>query len=219
MAGFIVGFDSDDASAFAAQRDFLADAPIPLAMVGILTALPGTALWRRLEGEGRLRDHSDGDAFARTNFTTALDEEALLAGYAGLLAELYSADGYLRRCQAHLDHAPVPAAAKVRAGGWAILARAVWRLGVRSPRRGLFWSLLARAARRSVRHVPWAVEKAVQGEHFLRYTEEDVLPRLAAAIAEVRREGREGRGRAVRPAPLRKHLPVAAGVHSSAVAE
>src|SRR5262249_10806527 len=59
MAGFIVGFDSDDPSAFAAQLEFLADAPIPLAMVGILTALPGTQLWRRLEGEGRLRDHSD----------------------------------------------------------------------------------------------------------------------------------------------------------------
>jgi hypothetical protein len=40
MAGFIVGFDSDDASASDAQRAFLQDAPIPLAMVGLLTALP-----------------------------------------------------------------------------------------------------------------------------------------------------------------------------------
>jgi radical SAM superfamily enzyme YgiQ (UPF0313 family) len=48
MSGFIVGFDSDDANALAAQRRFLAAAPIPLAMVGLLTALPGTALWKRL---------------------------------------------------------------------------------------------------------------------------------------------------------------------------
>ena len=68
MAGFIVGFDGDRAESFEAQRELLCDAPLPLAMTGLLTALPGTALWRRLEREGRLRDHSDGDAFARPNF-------------------------------------------------------------------------------------------------------------------------------------------------------
>src|SRR5215470_13967650 len=50
------------------------------AMVGILTALPDTQLWRRLKKEGRLREHSDGDAFARTNFDTVLEEETLLRG-------------------------------------------------------------------------------------------------------------------------------------------
>ncbi len=186
MAGFIVGFDSDDATAFDAQRDFLAEAPIPLAMVGILTALPGTALWRRLEAEGRLRDHSDGDAFARTNFATTLDEETLLRGYAALLGELYSIEGYLRRCQAYLERSPPPKPEPVRAGGLTMLARALWRLGVRSRNRGLFWSLVGRAARRSPRFVPWAIEKAVQGEHLIRYTREDVLPRLDRAVHAVR---------------------------------
>jgi radical SAM superfamily enzyme YgiQ (UPF0313 family) len=47
MGGFIVGFDSDGPDIFALQREFLDRQPIPLAMVGILNALPGTALWRR----------------------------------------------------------------------------------------------------------------------------------------------------------------------------
>jgi radical SAM superfamily enzyme YgiQ (UPF0313 family) len=186
MAGFIVGFDSDDAGAFEAQQLFLDEAPIPLAMVGILTALPGTALWRRLEAEGRLRDHSDGDAFARTNFETRLDEEVLVAGYADLLARLYSPAGYLRRCQAYLDRAPLPSRTPWRDGSTAILLRSLWSLGVRSANRAVFWSLLARAARRSRRFIPWAFQKAIQGEHLLRYTREDVLPRLARARAAAR---------------------------------
>jgi hypothetical protein len=52
MGGFIVGFDTHGEQVFALQREFLARQPIPLAMVGILTALSGTALWRRLEPEG-----------------------------------------------------------------------------------------------------------------------------------------------------------------------
>src|SRR5215831_1497846 len=68
MAGFIVGFDSDDAGAVARQREWIARSPIPLAMVGLLTALPGTQLERRLAAEGRLLHESGGDNFGRTNF-------------------------------------------------------------------------------------------------------------------------------------------------------
>jgi hypothetical protein len=73
------------------------------------------------------------------------------------------------------------------------LARTVWRLGIQSPRRRLFWSLVGMALRRSLRHLPWAVEKAIQGEHFLRYTVEDVLPRLRQALEDVCAERASGR--------------------------
>jgi radical SAM superfamily enzyme YgiQ (UPF0313 family) len=85
MGGFIVGFDHDDAGVFALQRDFISALPVPLAMVGILTALPGTALWRRLEREGRLVTQASGDQFGRPNFKPAMGESALVQGYAGLL--------------------------------------------------------------------------------------------------------------------------------------
>ena len=217
MAGFIVGFDSDDPSAFEAQRAFLEAAPIPLAMVGILTALPDTALWRRLKAEGRLRDHSDGNAFGRTNFATTMDEETLIRGYAGLLGELYSEPGYIKRCLSYLHRAPEPAANRQLRSGWLrLLARAVWHLGVMSPRRSLFWKLVGRAARVSIRRVPWAIEKAVQGEHFLRYTSEDVLPRLEAAVTEVRKERAAGESAALPVAALvPARLPASAATPSS----
>ena len=42
MGGFIVGFDHDGPEIFEAQRRFIESSPIPMAMVGVLTALPGT---------------------------------------------------------------------------------------------------------------------------------------------------------------------------------
>jgi hypothetical protein len=192
MGGFIVGFDADEPSAFELQRRFLADAPIPLAMVGLLTALPGTQLWRRLEREGRLRGAAESvtaEQMQRPNFDPAMDEEALLRGYARLLGQLYSADGYLRRCEAYLAAAPVPAGGQAfRPGAWRTLLRTIWKVGIVSPRRRVFWSLLVRAARRSRHHVYWSVVKAIQAEHFLRYTAEEVLPRVERAIADVRAE-------------------------------
>ena len=52
MAGFIIGFDNDPEDIFERQIDFIRESAIPLAMVGLLTALPQTQLWRRLQREG-----------------------------------------------------------------------------------------------------------------------------------------------------------------------
>ena len=49
MAGFILGFDGDRNDIFDRQIDFIRASGIPLAMVGLLGALPNTQLWRRLE--------------------------------------------------------------------------------------------------------------------------------------------------------------------------
>src|SRR6266700_6514019 len=54
MGGFIVGFDNDPEDIFERQINFIRESAIPLAMVGLLNALPDTQLWRRLEREVRL---------------------------------------------------------------------------------------------------------------------------------------------------------------------
>jgi len=186
MGGFIVGFDNDDQEIFRLQREFISDAPIPLAMVGLLSALPGTALWRRLEREGRLRETSSGDQFGRPNFDPTMDERTLLSGYAELMAEVYSAESYYRRCRAHIDAAgptPSPQALPSRAR-LKDFGRSIVKIGIVSPRRRLFWSLLAHTARRSPGKVEWMIIHAFQGEHLIRYTDEHVIPRLHKAIAE-----------------------------------
>ncbi|MDD5306804.1 MAG: B12-binding domain-containing radical SAM protein [Deltaproteobacteria bacterium] len=190
MGGFIVGFDSDGEDVFALQRDFLARQPIPLAMVGMLTALPGTDLWRRLEAEGRLRERSSGDQFARPNFVPAMEERALLRGYAGLMGWLYSPEAYYGRCEAYLDRSGSrPKTRLPTLGEVGALLRTIWHVGVLGPRRRHFWRLLARAAPRGRMHQ--AVAHAIQGEHLVRYTREFLLPRLERALAGIRTEVRD----------------------------
>jgi radical SAM superfamily enzyme YgiQ (UPF0313 family) len=196
MGGFIVGFDSDGAEIFAMQRAFLKHQPIPLAMVGILTALPGTALWRRLNAEGRLRQRSNGDPFSRPNFSPIMDERALLRGYAELMEWLYSPKEYYSRCEAYLDRAGSVSETRASTlGDINALLRTIWHVGVRSPRRRLFWRLMAKALLRGRSQIRQAVVHAVQGEHLISYTREHVVPRMERALAEAQTEIEHGSGR------------------------
>jgi radical SAM superfamily enzyme YgiQ (UPF0313 family) len=186
MGGFIVGFDTDGEEAFALQREFLARQPIPLAMVGILTALPGTALWRRLEAEGRLRERSNGDPFCRPNFVPMMDERALLRGYTDLMKWLYSPREYYSRCEAYLDRAgSLSETRSSTLSEVSALLRTMWHIGVLSPRRRLFWQLLVKAMSRGRGLLRQAVAHAVQGEHLILYTREQVVPRMERALAEI----------------------------------
>lgn len=54
FAGFIIGFDNDTREIFEKQYQFIMKSGIHAAMVGLLTALPKTPLYERLEKEGRL---------------------------------------------------------------------------------------------------------------------------------------------------------------------
>jgi radical SAM superfamily enzyme YgiQ (UPF0313 family) len=186
MGGFIVGFDGEGPEAFDAQRELLRDTPLPLAMVGLLAALPETALWRRLEREGRLREHSDGDAFERPNFQPTMPEDALLRGYAELLRDLYSEEAYFRRCAVQVERIGAPKhRSQLPPIEVAIALGAVIRLGLFGRRRGHFWRLVGVGARRGVHAVRSAISGAIMGEHMIRYTEEVVMPRLARALDEV----------------------------------
>lgn len=54
LAGFIIGFDNDTVKTFDRQYQFIMDSGIQAAMIALLTALPKTPLYERLEKEGRL---------------------------------------------------------------------------------------------------------------------------------------------------------------------
>ncbi|MGH7439157.1 MAG: B12-binding domain-containing radical SAM protein, partial [Polyangiaceae bacterium] len=187
MGGFIVGFDADGPEAFAAQREFISSSPIPLAMVGLLTALPGTQLWRRLEREGRLRDTSNGDAFTRPNFETSMGDELLLAGYKELMKDLYSAQSYYARCHRVIERVGPPVAgARFQPRDLVPAARAIMGIGVLGSRRRQFWRLLAHGSTKGHHALRRAFMFAIQGEHLIRYTDETVVPRIERALSEVR---------------------------------
>jgi hypothetical protein len=81
------------------------------------------------------------------------------------------------------------------------------------PRRRHFWPLVGRSLRRGTHALRRALTFAVQGEHLIRYTEEQVLPRLEVALAHERTRARDTRtARATATAtPRVVRLPVVAG--------
>jgi len=99
-AGFILGFDEDKEDIFDRQIRFIQEGGIATAMVGLLTALPNTRLYKRLQSEGRITGNSGGNNThdLRLNFTPKMDTNKLLAGYKRVLSEIYSPNRYFERC-------------------------------------------------------------------------------------------------------------------------
>lgn len=108
--GFIVGFDSDREDIFERQLRFIEEAGIPMAMVGLLTAAPGTDLHERLRREGRLLGESEGSntEVLETNFVTSMPADRLRRGFGGLLARIYdpALRHYFGRCRRLLGRLP-----------------------------------------------------------------------------------------------------------------
>jgi len=100
-AGFIIGSDGDQPDVCERLFQFIQDNGIVMPMPGLLTALRGTALYRRLVAEGRLRGESYGNNTHgfRFNFEPKLDEKALIEGYVRLLECLFSSRNYYERCR------------------------------------------------------------------------------------------------------------------------
>ena len=117
MGGFILGFDTDKEDIFDRMVDFIQKSGIPIAMVGLLQAMPGTQLFRRLRSEGRIVDAGGGNnTFCdRLNFLPRMDAAKLVEGYREVLKRIYNCEAYYERVKIFLNRAhPKPAK---RAGG------------------------------------------------------------------------------------------------------
>jgi radical SAM superfamily enzyme YgiQ (UPF0313 family) len=175
MAGFIVGFDNDPPDIFARQIEFIRASAIPLAMVGLLNALPQTQLWRRLEREGRLLVESTGNNTDGTlNFIPKMDATRLLSGYQTILRTIYSPKEFYQRALDSLERVTTGSTEPRRTrliNDVVTLARVILTLGVRDSARGAFWQYLRRAFITHRAKFAEAVRLAALGYHFRKLTE------------------------------------------------
>ncbi|HEY0380456.1 MAG TPA: B12-binding domain-containing radical SAM protein [Pyrinomonadaceae bacterium] len=176
MAGFIVGFDHDPADIFQRQIDFIRESAIPMAMVGILSALPDTQLWRRLEREGRLLSEGAGtNTEASLNFVPKMDRQLLIDGYKKIMRTIYSPTEYYERVRNSLKfttstgYSPAKAFKKEYVLGF---FRVLFRLGMADPSRKEFWRFLRRVYSERRDLIGDAVVLAVMGYHFRKITEQ-----------------------------------------------
>ncbi len=114
-AGMIVGFDNDDPGVFDRQYEFLRSARIVGAMAGMLSAIPKTPLYSRLEAEGRLDNAAADDPRIATNvIPLRMTREELRDGWVDLMDRLYDAENYFERFDSLFVEGKLPlASAKV----------------------------------------------------------------------------------------------------------
>ena len=104
MGGFILGFDTDREDVFDRMVEFIQKSGIPLAMVGLLQAMPGTQLFRRLRSEGRILNSGGGNNVAcNLNFIPRMDAARLVEGYRSVMRRIYSPAAYYARVKLMLS--------------------------------------------------------------------------------------------------------------------
>jgi radical SAM superfamily enzyme YgiQ (UPF0313 family) len=175
MAGFIVGFDNDPDDIFELQMKFIRESGIPLAMVGLLSALPDTQLWRRLEKEGRLLAVSTGNNTDCTvNFVPKMDTDSLVEGYKRILRNIYSPKEYYRRSldclsrfhKNRIEPRPTRLIEDIKA-----LYRIIMTLGIRDGERVAFWKYCLDLLRFHPHDFAHGLTLAAMGYHFRQVTE------------------------------------------------
>ena len=197
LAGFIVGFDSDDRAIFGRQREFIERAAIAWAMIGMLQAPPTTPLYGRMKAEGRLIEDSESITnFSAPNFRTVMPLPTLLQGMSGLLADLYEPGAYFQRALRSLEvWKPKPSQTEPDTPVWddlRLLASSMWTQGMRSGYRRLYWGFLGTLVRRYRSHpvkLGMGLRLLVSAHHFLIYAHEvaDELERGCAKAREPER--------------------------------
>jgi radical SAM superfamily enzyme YgiQ (UPF0313 family) len=199
-AGFIVGFDTERGSVAAAMADCIEAASIPVCMVGLLFALPGTRLARRLDAEGRLparaQEYRDEDADQCTsgiNFRPLRPRADVLRDYRDILARIYEADAYFGRAvravrtldrSAHRIRPSLRNAARDVRG----FARMAWRQGVRDREvRATWWRSLLECALHNPRALKILLSFSALHLHLGPYARE-AIARLEREIAAAEAE-------------------------------
>ncbi|MBF2066861.1 MAG: B12-binding domain-containing radical SAM protein [Calothrix sp. C42_A2020_038] len=178
-AGFILGFDGERPGAGERIQAFVEQTNIPQPMLGILQALPNTALWNRLQTEQRLIEGAGvtatGDQNTLMNFVPTRPIAEIAEEYVEGFWSLYEPANYLKRCfQQCLSIVPparrtqtmqLPRGKELR-----LIAQLIWHQGLRRPEiRGLFWRQLWALLLRKPQVINMYLGLCAAGEHFWEY--------------------------------------------------
>ncbi len=175
IAGFIIGFDGEKAQSGDRIVRFAELTAIPTTTFAMLQALPNTALWHRLEKEGRLRDAQDGNINQTTlmNFVPTRPLEDIAREYVEAFWTLYDAERYLDRtyrCFLMLGApkckppAKFPALVDLKA-----LLIVCWRQGAVRSTRWKFWHHLFSIMKENPGVWEHYLAVCAHNEHFLEY--------------------------------------------------
>jgi len=198
MGGFILGFDTDRDDIFDRMVEFIQQSGIPIAMVGLLQAMPGTQLFRRLGREGRILHAGGGNNTAdMLNFLPHMDATRLVEGYRSVLKRIYACEPYYDRVKLYLNRTQprpekLPGGRRAKGQPWMTrsnmraLVNSIVRQGIFGRSQWSYWKFLAQAATRYRHCFGVAMTLAVMGYHFQVITRE--LSKAAKKLPVARKE-------------------------------
>lgn len=176
MAGFIIGFDGEKKGAGERIVRFAEQTAIPTTFFTMLQALPDTALWHRLEREGRLKStqkHANINQTTLINFVPTRLVEDIAQEYMEAFWQLYEPHSYLDRvyrCFLKLGAPKAKPAPKLPS--WTdlrALAIVVWRQGIKRSTRWKFWHHLFSIGWQNPAVWEHYLILCAHNEHFLEY--------------------------------------------------
>ena len=190
MAGFIIGFDNEKKGAGDRIVQFVEQTAIPMAMFSMLQALPNTALWHRLEKEGRLLDRGANiNQTTLMNFIPTRPIEDIANEYVNGFYQLYDPKTYLDRTYRYFMKLGIPRHSgkrKIDSKSLKALSTICWRQGILRDTRWKFWHNLIRILIRNPKLVPLYLVACAYLEHFIDYRQivtDNINTQLEAYLA------------------------------------
>lgn len=174
MAGFIIGFDGEKTGAGNRIVQFVEQNAIPTTTFGMLQALPHTALWFRLEKEGRLlAKNANLNQTTLMNFQPTRPITEIAQEYVEAFCAVYDPEKYLDRTYRHFLILGAP---KIKAPSTfpslvelKALAIVIWRQGFRRSTRWKFWHHLFSIIKNNPSQWDHYLTVCAHNEHFLDY--------------------------------------------------
>ncbi|HAG80791.1 MAG TPA: B12-binding domain-containing radical SAM protein [Cyanobacteria bacterium UBA12227] len=191
IAGFIVGFDGEKSGAGDRIVRFAEQTGIPTTTFAMLQALPNTALWHRLEKEGRLRG-KDGNINQTTlmNFIPTRPLEEIAREYVEAFWQLYEPEQYLDRIYRYFLKLGAPKCKTPFKLPSLVDLKAVlivcWRQGLKRKTRWKFWHHLFSMIRRNPAVWEHYLIVCAHNEHFMEYRQivrDEIEGQLAEFLA------------------------------------
>jgi radical SAM superfamily enzyme YgiQ (UPF0313 family) len=176
MAGFIIGFDGEKSGAGDRIVRFAELTGIPTTTFAMLQALPHTALWHRLEKEGRLRtENGNLNQTTLMNFEPTRPVAEIAREYVEAFCALYEPNAYLDRVYSYFLKLGAPRVkVPAKLPSWRdlrALAIIVWRQGIKRNTRWKFWHHLFSTIQKNPAVWEHYLIVCAHNEHFMEYRE------------------------------------------------
>jgi radical SAM superfamily enzyme YgiQ (UPF0313 family) len=193
MASFIIGLDHEHADMGEQICQFVEENDLPLVMMNVLQAPPGTRLWDRLEKTGRLQKHVNVGRWPdqKINFIPTRPENEILTEWRQAIDYLYEPSRYLARVFRFIlkirptRQALAKQEGRTRAGtktsnrslklallDLSVLLQLIWHQGFAADYRRQFWRQLWGVYRRNPSRMKKYLGLCVSGENFFFLREE-----------------------------------------------